>query len=72
MSTDLLSDLERLRDDTSLSEHRLGILVAGNGRLFERVRAGGRMWPETVAKVRRGIAKVRADREAGPAAGDAA
>ena len=64
MSTSILHDLERLRADTGLSEHRLGILVARNGRLFERVRDGGRMWPETAAKVRAGIARVRAERAA--------
>ena len=35
---------------TGLSDHRVGILAAGNGRLIERLERGGRVWPETEIK----------------------
>ncbi len=37
---------------TGLSAHRTGILLARNGKLVERLRAGGRIWPETEAQIR--------------------
>ena len=33
--------------ETGLSDHRIGILATGNGRLIERLARGGRVWPET-------------------------
>ena len=52
MHTQLLEDVERCRAEMGLSEHRFGILAAKNGRLIERLRSGGRIWPETEAKIR--------------------
>lgn len=37
---------------TGLSVHRVGMLLARNGKLVERLRAGGRIWPETEAAIR--------------------
>lgn len=59
MSTDLLSKLEALMDDTGLSAHRVGILCAKNGRLVERLQNGGRVWPETEQEIVEAIDRVR-------------
>ncbi|WP_148292631.1 hypothetical protein [Paracoccus aminophilus] len=45
---------------TGLSEHRVGIIVAGNGRLVPRLRNGGRVWPDTKWRI---LEKLRAERE---------
>ena len=47
---------------TGLSAHRTGILLARNGKLVDRLRAGGRIWPETEAAVRESLARERARR----------
>lgn len=38
-----------------MSAYRLGILSVRNGRIVERLRAGGRVWPETEQAVRQWI-----------------
>ena len=62
MSKKLLSELEGFMAETGLSAHRVGLLCASNGRLIERLRNGGRVWPETEQDVRAGIARERARR----------
>jgi len=52
----LLTELERIQGETGLSDHRIGILAVNNGRLLERLRSGGRVWPETESKIRKYIA----------------
>lgn len=54
MST-LLHEIEQFLAVTGLSEHRAGILLARNGRLIPRLRAGKRVWPETEMAVRKAI-----------------
>ncbi len=49
---DVLSEI-----DTFLTQHRMadstfGRLAVNDGKFLRRIRAGGRMWPETVARVR--------------------
>lgn len=56
MKTDLLSEIDRYLAVKKISEHRFGILAASNGRLVERLRAGGRVWPETEDQIRTFIA----------------
>lgn len=56
MNTDLLSEIDRYLAVKKISEHRFGILAASNGRLVERLRAGGRVWPETEDQIRSFIA----------------
>lgn len=56
MNTDLLSEIDRYLAVKKISEHRFGILAASNGRLVERLRAGGRVWPETEDQIRTFIA----------------
>lgn len=47
--------------ETGLSAHRVGMICANNGRIIDRLRAGGRVWPETEAQIRSAI---RAERQA--------
>lgn len=59
MKNDLLSEIEEFLLSEGIGPHRFGILAADNGRLVERLREGGRVWPDTEAKVRKYIAKRR-------------
>lgn len=52
MADNLLNEIEAFLAETGLGEHRFGILAARNGRLVERLREGGRIWPETAKQVR--------------------
>jgi hypothetical protein len=52
MNTSLLSEIDAFLADHSMTDHRFGLLAAHNGRLVERLRSGGRVWPETEALVR--------------------
>lgn len=53
MANDLLSEIEKFQAETGLSDHRVGIILARNGRLMERLRnPKRRIWPETAAQVR--------------------
>ncbi|WP_423209052.1 hypothetical protein E2976_17535 [Paracoccus yeei] len=62
MSRKLLSELEGLMADTGLSAHRVGILCAKNGRIIDRLRNGGRVWPETESEIRSAIRRERSRR----------
>jgi len=71
----LLQELDAFALETGLSEHRVGIILAKNGRLIPRLREGRRIWPETEQQVREAMAKERADRASSRTpseAGDAA
>lgn len=59
MSDKLLTEIDEFLAEAEIGEHRFGILASSNGRLVERLRSGGRIWPETEAKVR---AFIRAER----------
>lgn len=52
MRRDLLSEIDAFLEAEKIGEHRFGILAANNGRLVERLRSGGRVWPDTEEKVR--------------------
>jgi DNA-binding sugar fermentation-stimulating protein len=52
MAHDILTEIERFQATTGLSDHRVGIVLANNGRLLERLREEKRIWPETVEKIR--------------------
>lgn len=60
MSVQLLSEIEAFLAEFGIGEHRFGILAANNGRLVERLRSGGRVWPETEDRVRKFMAERRA------------
>jgi hypothetical protein len=64
MNVQLISEIDAFLAESRIGEHRFGILAASNGRLVERLRSGGRVWPETEERVRAFIAKRR---EAGTA-----
>lgn len=56
----LLAEIEQFRSETGLSKHRVGILLAKNGRLIDRLRSpSGRVWPETEEEIRANIAVER-------------
>lgn len=57
MANDLLKKIEAFKADTNLSDHRVGMLLANNGRLLPRLRAGGRVWPETVSEIEASLAR---------------
>lgn len=61
MTNDLLSDIEKFMALEKIGEHRFGILAAKNGRLVERLRSGGRIWPETAEQVKEFMAAQRPD-----------
>lgn len=52
MKNELLSEIEAFLKSERIGEHRFGILAANNGRLVERLRSGGRIWPDTEGRVR--------------------
>lgn len=52
MRPNLLSEIGDFLRETGLSEYRFGFLAVRNGRLVERLREGGRIWPDTEDKVR--------------------
>lgn len=70
MKSDLLTEIDRFLAAEKIGEHRFGILAAKNGRLVERLRSGGRIWPETADQVRDFMAERRPDlfKRAGAAA----
>ena len=61
--TELISEIERFMAERGISEHRFGILAVKNGRLVERLRSGGRIWPDTEERIREFMRADRAKRE---------
>lgn len=59
MNAPLLTEIDRFLAAEGIGEHRFGILAANNGRLIERLREGGRVWPETEERVRSFMANRR-------------
>ncbi|UVC14736.1 hypothetical protein [Mesorhizobium onobrychidis] len=58
--------------ETGLSAYRFGILAAKNGRLVERLRNGGRIWPETELEIRAFMMSRRRDKPTAPSQEQAA
>lgn len=52
MKKTLLSEIDAFRAISGLSDYTFGLRAARNGRLVQRLRDGGRVWPETEAMVR--------------------
>ena len=48
--------------ESGLSGSRFGLLAANNSRLYERLKNGGRVWPETEALVRVFLRRKAAER----------
>jgi len=59
MSTDLIREIDAFLAEFGISEYHFGFLAAKNGRLVERLRANGRIWPDTEKNVRDFIAAER-------------
>lgn len=51
MSTSLLQFIDEYLAETGLSGHRFSKLAA-HSMLYERLKKGGRVWPETEVKIR--------------------
>lgn len=53
MKNDVLTQIEQFQRETGLSDHRVGIILARNGRLLERLRdPKRRIWPDTVDAIK--------------------
>lgn len=48
----LLQDIDAFLSETRMGESYFGKKAAGNSELVSRLRAGGRIWPETETRVR--------------------
>lgn len=59
MAKSLISEIDQFLAESGMPEYRLGWLAVNNRRLVERLRAGGRIWPDTEEKVRAFIASQR-------------
>ena len=62
MHKSLISEIEEFLAETGLSGFRFGLLAAKNGRLVDRLKGGGRVWPETDEQVRNFIRAERIKR----------
>lgn len=52
MHPSLLSEIEAFLSETGMGESYFGKCAVGNSELVQRLRDGGRVWPETEAKAR--------------------
>jgi hypothetical protein len=52
MSVHLISEIDAFLAEFRIGEFRFGLYAANNGRLVERLRSGGRVWPETEERIR--------------------
>lgn len=57
MKQDLLTQVEAFQVAFGLSDHRVGIILANNGRLLPRLRSGKRVWPETIAEIQKNLVR---------------
>lgn len=46
--------------DSGLSDHRAGMVIAKNGRFYDRLREGKRFWPETKDQV---LGRIKLERD---------
>jgi hypothetical protein len=52
MDKTLLSEIVAFLADHPMTDYKFGIQAAHNGRLLERLRSGGRVWPEQEQRIR--------------------
>jgi hypothetical protein len=52
MSKSLLSEIDEANASFGYSDYAFGMLAVNNGRLLERLRSGGRVWPEQEERIR--------------------
>jgi hypothetical protein len=48
----ILEEIDAFMAETDIGGFRFGMLAIKNGRLVERLRSGGRIWPETEERIR--------------------
>ena len=60
-----ISEFEEAASGLGLAPSTLGRLVGLGGDFHARVKAGRRVWPETIEKARCGIDRIRAERVKG-------
>jgi hypothetical protein len=60
MHRSLLAEIDAFLGQSGMGESYFGKAAAGNSELVSRLRAGGRVWPETEQKVRSFIKSRRA------------
>jgi hypothetical protein len=56
MTKPILPEIEAFLARRPMSDFRFGIESVHNGRLMERLRGGGRVWPEQEERIRKYIA----------------
>lgn len=59
LSTDLLAEVDAFLAETGMGQSYFGKAAVGNSEIVPRLRAGGRVWPETASKLRDFISKKR-------------
>lgn len=64
MNRSLLQDIDVFLASEGMSEWYFGFRAVKNGRLVERLRDGGRIWPETEARIRIFMDEYRSRRQA--------
>lgn len=52
MRSPILEEIDAFMAETGIGGFRFGILAIKNGRLVDRLRSGGRIWPETEERIR--------------------
>ena len=52
MTSNLLPEIDRFLARSGWSDYTFGFKAIKNGRLVERLRRGGRIWPETEMEIR--------------------
>jgi len=53
----LIEDVDQFLAATGMGGYTFGIRAVKNGRLVDRLRSGGRVWPETEHQIRDFMAK---------------
>ncbi len=59
MSKQLISEIDQFLAQSGMSDFAFGFRAVKNGRLVERLRRGGRVWPEQEERIRAFIASQR-------------
>lgn len=60
---ELLAEIEAFLGRTGMGESYFGKVAASNSELVKRVRGGGRVWPETIDRLRSFMATREEERE---------
>lgn len=52
MDQELLREIDGFLEQSGIAETTFGRLSVNDGKFVQRIRSGGRVWPETAEKVR--------------------